>query len=276
MDLRLPIDAATVAEIRKAWLEHLVLCFPDQELDMHELSAFAAHFGTLEYEPNSHYTAPEARHVTILTNKTVNGRAWDGYKPGHNWHTDESHSTQPTAASFLLAKEIPPVGGDTMFANQYMAYETLSPAMQTLLEPLWAIHVPFIRYRGQSGDGARKQAASAAGRRSAAQPVVRLHDETFRKALYLGQRVQQFGGMTEEESRPLVDWLNEHCTRYEFTYRHRWSRNDLIMWDNRCLLHIALSDYDLGREIRHMLRVAIAGEPCGHWVEDDAEPAAVV
>ena len=284
IDLRKPLDDATVRAVRQAWLEHLLLCFPNQELAKKELLAFAGRFG--EFEPASRNVDPENANVILLTHKPVNGKPWDGYKNGHNWHSDHSYTTHPTSGTFITCKEIPEAGGDTMFANLYMAYESLSPAMKELVEELAAIHVLSLRDRStpagahQNDERNREETLQAEKARAGAtpptvQPVVRIHPETKRKALYLGEKVRRFVGMTEEESLPLLEFLNQQAVKYEFTYRHRWHVNDLIMWDNRCLLHIALCDYDMYHDARDMLRCAIVGEPSGYHYTESAESALI-
>jgi taurine dioxygenase len=146
---------------------------------------------------------------------------------GRRWHSDMSHTTVPSLGSLLRCWTVPEIGGDTLFANMYLAYESLSAGMQKLISTLHAIHVP----------GSRKIDDTAAGHAHAdeqrrisppvAQPVVRVHPETGRKALYLGEKVGRFEGMTRDESRPLMDYLNRHATRPEFVYRHQWRANDI-------------------------------------------------
>ena len=282
VDLAGPLDDSTVAEIRAAWLEHLLLCFPGQNLERDELFAFAKRFGEPQKGPKANMD-PDNPFLTFLTEKPVQGKPWYGYKGGQNWHTDQSFTTQPTSGTFLSCKEIPPVGGDTMFANTYLAYETLSPAMRNVVERLSAIHDGTVLRPRYHGANVREQRTAseieqsikerAAAYPPTVQPVVRIHPETKRKALYLGDRgVSRFVGMTEDESSPLLTFLGRHAVRYEFTYRHRWTASDLVMWDNRCMLHIALSDYDLGRDARFMIRCAVAGEASGHHYtpQDDA------
>jgi taurine dioxygenase len=262
VDLRRPLDDGTVTDIRRAWLDHLVLCFPNQDLTGDQLVAFTSRFGDVENNGADNRIAhPDNPHVAILANKPVAGKPWDGYKEGQSWHSDRSCSVSPMTGTFLLSKEIPDVGGDTMFANQYMAYESLSPAMKDILDRLSAVHDLSIT------KGAEKKGAGRITYPLVVHPVVKIHAETKRKALYVGQRVRQFVGMTEEESKPLLDFLTQHAVTYEFTYRHRWSVNQLVMWDNRCTMHIALSDYDLYGQPRHMIRCSLLGPQTGHVYE---------
>jgi taurine dioxygenase len=253
LDLRAPPDASVVADLRDLWLEYQVLCFPDQDLDKFQHVAFAGSFGELE-QIRPQNRDPDLSTIGYLTNLPRQGKPWNGFKSGADWHSDESYTTRPTMGTFVLAKQVPPAGGDTMFANQYLAYGSLSSTMKDLIEHLEVL---------QSVPERAKDVPVDPDERPAVQPVVRVHPETKRKALYLDARATKFVGMTEEESRPLIGYLSAHAVRYEFCYRHRWSAGDLVMWDNRALLHIALRDYDEEREARYLFRAATLGEPSG-------------
>jgi taurine dioxygenase len=270
VDLRNPLDDATIAEIRRAWLEHLIVCFPNQDLNGNQLVAFTRRFG--EQLDDNHqvpdYRDPDNPYVLFNTNKPIAGRPWSGYKVGQSWHSDRAHTRRPDIATLLLAKEMPDVGGDTIYTNMYMAYETLSPAMRAILDPLDAVH-DAAKIKGFEQRGAEEAAEFRRNNPPVAQPVVKIHPETGRKALYVGDRVRKFVGMTEEESQPLLDFLVRHAVSYEFTYRHHWSVGDLIMWDNRCTMHIALMDYDLQRQPRHMIRCCTLGPESGYWYTGD-------
>jgi taurine dioxygenase len=277
VDLRRSLDDDTFAQIHQAWLDHSLLCFPGQDLEKEDLLAFTRRFGIIELKQDNF--DPDVPEMLLLTNKPVNGKPWDGYKCGPTWHADGSYRPCPTAAIFINAKEIPEVGGDTLFASMYMAYEALSPAMQQMIDPLWAVHDRGVK---QIPEGmallaphlvARAEAVAAkraAAQPPTAQPVVRTHTETKRKSLFLTDRARHFIGMTVEESQPLITFLNQHSVRYEFTYRHRWTAGDLIMWDNRCLLHRAPCDYDLERDIRHMYRTSVGDEATGYALPEEA------
>jgi taurine dioxygenase len=281
VELKSNLDDEAISEIRQVWLEHLLLCFPGQDLNADELLAFGRRFG--ELDKSGQLNPGQSPYITQVTERPINGRPWSGYKTGQVWHSDKSYTTNPISASMLNAKEIPEVGGDTMFANQYMAYDSLSPAMQGILEGLSSVHDYELRLRSNVNDArtsegvklaAVEDLAARGGRRiPTAQPVVRVHSETGRKALYINQRVRQFVGMTEEESGPLLDYLKAHAVRYEFTYRHRWTVNDLVMWDNRCLMHIALGDYRLERDPRYLIKCAVLGPKSGYAYDSDADAA---
>ena len=265
-DLRRPLDAAGIERIRELWLEHALLCFPDQDLNEEELYALSACFGELDdYRGAPHLRLAHELPVGMISSKPIeiNGKAHKGIV-ADQWHSDLSVTDRPSTATFLNAKNLPDVGGNTLFANMYLAYDALSPAFKAMLEGLHAVH-DMTRTPGY----ATLSAEAAAQRRSknppVAHPMVIVHPETGRKALFVGGRLSHVEGMTDEESRPLIDFLNEHATRYEFVYRHNWKLNDLLMWDNRCTLHCALHDYDRS-QMRRMLRCGILGEKSGHLV----------
>lgn len=267
IDLRQPLDCDTVAALREEWLDRTLLYFPDQNITAVELARFAHYFGQSEKLPLRNHHVDD-RDVEILTNQTINGVAWDGYKNGQDWHSDRSYTTCPTAAIVLNAKEIPEVGGDTLFANMYMAYDRLSPKMKSIVDGLDAIHdreLP-LSFRGgliPAEVQAKMQKASskfAAGEKPVVQPIARIHPETGRRSLYLGKRVREIAGLTEEESSSILGFLHKHAVQYEFTYRHRWKPNDLLFWDNRCTMHNALLDYDLGGDPRTLYKCALTVE----------------
>ena len=197
-----------------------------------------------------------------------NGKPSETRNTGRNWHADLTYTTRPAKASFLNCKEKPPVGGDTMFANMYLGFETLSGPMRDFLENREAIHDASL-IKGIEKRDPDKVADLKRRNPPVAHPVVKLHPETGRKALCIGQRIRGFVGMTEEESAPILKFLNEHATSPEFVFRHRWSVNDLVMWDNRCTLHVALADFDQAKT-RHMIRTSLLGEPSGYVVKEEA------
>jgi taurine dioxygenase len=169
----------------------------------------------------------------------------------------------PSLGSLLRGITIPPVGGDTMFTNMYRAYDALSDGMKKMIADLHGIHTGSRKIVDLSSDRAVEQRKLNP---PIAQPVVRVHPETGRKALYIGEKVSAFVGMTEEESRPLIDYLVKHATRPQFVYRHQWRANDIVLWDNRCTMHIALGDYEDG-DIRHLERTTVKGTPSGYYLQ---------
>ena len=276
IDVAERLDDATIAEIRQAWLENIVLCFREQTAGPAELSAFSARFGELDDLRGT----PQNRHpghetVAALSNNPVNiqGTQTGGYPYGQNWHTDRQFTLHPATATFLLSKELPDIGGDTAFANLYLAYESLSPAMQSVIAPLEGIHDLTL-----SMNFSRKSPATQASQRAlnppVVHPVVRVHDETGRKALFVSEYVGGFVGMTPEESKPLLDFLIRHATRYENVYRHRWVLGDLLMWDNRCGIHQAIQDFDHS-QMRRMIRCALLAPESGRYLHEAEQREAV-
>ena len=242
-------------EIRAAWLEHLVVFFRDQPLAPAQYMAFAQRIGQpIEYPfVNGIAGFPEIIEVKKLEHERINF--------GGVWHSDTAYLEVPPMASMLLAREVPPQGGDTLFANMYLAYESLSDGMKRLVEPLWAVNssakadVTRTREDRLKADGSDK-----AGRELVAEhPVVRTHPETGRKALYVNfAHTVRFRGMTEKESAPLLEFLFQHQVRPEFTCRFSWQVGSLGLWDNRCAQHNPVNDYHGHRRLMH--RITLAGD----------------
>jgi taurine dioxygenase len=271
-DLSKPLSAQDLQVVREAWLKHLVLVFPRQEVTPRQLVAFSRHFGELEdYESQPFNRHPDINEVMVLTNKRTNGKPSPTYNAGQNWHTDLSYTIRPAKGTTLYCLEKPSVGGDTLFANMYLAYETLSPKMQAFVEGLEAIHDASLI------QGLEKRAPAIVVEYKrlnppVIHPAVRLHPESGRKALYVNERVRQFVGLSEAESKPLIRFLCDHSVASRFVYRHYWSVKDVVMWDNRCLTHLAVGDYDPD-ESRHMIRTSGKGEHYGRLVQPDAAAA---
>jgi taurine dioxygenase len=254
VDLRTLSDDA-LADIRAAWLDHLVVIFRDQTLPPQELLKFASRLG----EPIDYPLLkglPEAPHVTEVVK-----REHETINFGGVWHSDTTYLAKPPMATLLIAREIPPKGGDTMFANMYLAYETLSEEVRRRIDPLTAISSSAKADASRTReDRLRENAAADAGHELTAEhPVVRVHPETGRKALFVNPaHTVRFAGMTEEESAPLLDELFRHQVRADFTCRFAWSQGALALWDNRCTLHYPVNDYHGYRRVMH--RVTLAGD----------------
>jgi taurine dioxygenase len=249
------LDDETVAEIRRAWLDHLVVFFHDQgHLDHDSYLAFARSMGSpVEYPFVKGFDGyPEIIAITKLAHETVNF--------GGIWHADTTYLERPPMATMLLAREIPPAGGDTMYANQYAAFEALSPAMQELITPLRGISSSALADVSKTREDRLKDSAKDNVETvfEASHPVVATHPETGRKALYVNvAHTARFDGMTEEESRPLLQYLFQHQVRPEFTVRFRWAVGSLAMWDNRCAQHNPVNDYHGYQRVMH--RITLEG-----------------
>ncbi len=254
------LDDAAFAEIRQALGDHLVLLFRDQRLSPDQHVALTRRFGPLLRVP---YVAHLEEHPDIIAVlKEADERQISTF--GNAWHSDFSFLEEPPAGSLLYALEVPAQGGDTLWANMYLAYETLSAGVRRLLEGLRAIH-SGRPYGVQGGGGIRGSRSIQITRgdpmadREVAHPVVRRHPEGGRKALFVNAiYTTRFEEMSEAESRPLLQFLFEHSTRPEFTCRFRWTPGTLAIWDNRCTLHYAVNDYDGYRRLLH--RTTFAGE----------------
>ena len=255
VDLAGELGDDTIAAIRRAWLDHLVIFLRDQSLPPARFLAFARRFGEpIEYPFVKGIDGfPEITPVVKLEHEQVNF--------GGLWHTDTAYLEIPPMGTMLIAREVPPYGGDTLFANMYLAYEALSPRMRDLLDGLVAVNssakadVSKTR-EDRMRDGARDDAHTEY---EALHPVVRTHPETGRKSLYVnGGHTVRFKDMTEEESAPLLDFLFAHQTRPEFTCRFRWETGSLAFWDNRCAQHNPINDYHGFRRAMH--RVTLAGD----------------
>jgi taurine dioxygenase len=242
-------------EIRKAFLEHGVVFFRDQKLDPAQFMAFARTLGKpIEYPFVKGIDGfPEITPVTKLEHERVNF--------GGLWHSDTTYLETPPMGTMLVAREVPPYGGDTLFANMYLAYETLSPALRHVLDGLAAVNSSAKadvtqtredRIRDHGRNDARPEY-------EALHPVVRTHPETGKKALYVnGGHTVRFKDMTEEESAPLLNFLFAHQVRPEFTCRFRWDVGSFAFWDNRCAQHNPINDYHGFRRVMH--RVTLAGD----------------
>jgi taurine dioxygenase len=255
VDLSRDLDDETVAALRRAWLQHLVLFFRDQDLPPAHFLAFARRFGEpIEYPfVKGLDEFPEIIPVLKLETERVNF--------GGIWHSDTAYLDVPPMASVLFPRDGPPAGGDTEFANMYLAYETLSDGMKRLLDGLVAVNSSAAADVSRTREDRLKDSARADAKReyTSAHPVVRVHPETGRRALYVNvAHTVRFEGMTQEESAPLLQYLYRHQVRAELTCRFRWSPGSLAFWDNRCAQHNAINDYHGHRRLLH--RITLAGD----------------
>jgi len=255
LDLSCDQDADVIAEIRQAWLDHLVIFFRDQHLSDKRLMTFGRYFGELYLHPNLAKKGPHPEVIHVVKEPDATRVV------GAEWHTDTAHVECPPMGAILHALETPPKGGDTLFANQYLAYETLSDGLKATLNELKAVH-DDSRVAGPSANKGRSTETrdDDAWRPTVnTHPVVRTHPETGRKSLYVNiASAHYFDGMTKAESAPLLRYLFDHATRPEFTCRFSWTPGSVAFWDNRCLKHIAVNDYHGHR--RDMRRVQLAGD----------------
>jgi taurine dioxygenase len=255
VDLLHDVGDETIAAIRKAWLDHCVIFFREQNLPPARFLTFAKRFGEVIEYPfiKGLEEYPEIIPVVKLEHEKTNF--------GGIWHSDTAYLEMPPMATMLIAREIPQRGGDTMFANGYLAYETLSDGMKRLLDGLVGINTSAKADASRT----REDRVKAMVRPDAKQeyvgehPVVRTHPETGRKALYLNVgHTLRFRDMTVAESQPILDFLFQHQIKPEFTCRFAWRPGSIAFWDNRCALHFPVNDYHGYRRAMH--RITLKGD----------------
>ncbi|MGD0105773.1 MAG: TauD/TfdA family dioxygenase [Rhodopila sp.] len=258
IDLTGPVAAETKAALNRAFVEHGVLVIRDQTLTPAEMLTAVALFGPVFRQHNTRFAIPDCPEIHYISNQDCFP---DGsrYIPGEGWHTDHSNDVRPPKATVLHAVKLPARGGDTQFANMAAAYAALPLRMRDRIAGLTAIHVY------QSSHSARKlMSLSDANKErvpnAVLHPIVRTHPENGRKSIYINPiRIEGIVGLDHKEALPLLDELLAHATRADFQYRHEWRAGDLLMWDNRCFLHKANGDYDMG-QTRYLYRVMLQGD----------------
>ena len=258
LDLRAQLSPDTVAAIRAAWLAHQVLAFPGQDLSLDDLERFAAtigpfgddpYFGSVPGHPHIAQVRRDADETTAIFAET--------------WHSDWSFLAQPPQATLLYGNVIPPTGGDTLFANQVAAWESLAPELQALLRDRQGIHSARRGYARNGMYGERDKGRSMAirydDRALATQlhPIARVHPETGRTALFVSPGYTiGIDGMDDAQATPLLMQLFRHQVRDDLVYRHRWSAGMLVLWDNRCVVHAATGGYQGHARLLHRITVA--------------------
>jgi len=251
VDLSQALDDLTFGAVHRALLDYGVIFFRDQAITPAQQMSFAKRWGEVHLHPHMP-CLPDHPGIIEIVKKEDDTTVF-----GANWHTDQMFTPTPARATLLYAKQVPPVGGDTMFASLKRAYDALSEGMKTLLADVRTIS---IYDKLKTRPAAMKPTAPETPAEPAEHPLVRQHPETGRKALYLchGGITRSIKDMTEEESRPLLDYLLAHATRPEFTCRFRWQVGSLAVWDNRQVLHYPVNDYYGYRRVMH--RITIQGE----------------
>jgi taurine dioxygenase len=259
-DLSSDLDERTIQEIRRALLEHGVVFFRDQSLTPDEQVVFSRRFGAYSPVP---FIEPIREHPEVIA-VVREAQEQQGFAFGGIWHSDFSFLPDPPMGSILHALETPTIGGDTLFANQYLAFETLSPGLQSMLRGLTGVHSARDAY------SPKMQAVhdmfvgmtvhtSEDATRTQLHPVVRVHPETGREALFVNQQYTVgLDGWYPHESKPLLEQLTRHATQAAFTCRWHWSPGDVAFWDNRCMQHLALGDVQGERRAMH--RTTVAGD----------------
>ena len=262
VDLSQPVDDETFAEIHQAWLDHQVVFFRDQDITPERYKAFAARFSDLRLHELL-ATVPGHPEIQIVAKQST-----DNYGAGHFWHSDVSFSEIPPMGSLLYAREVPDYGGDTLFANMYLAYDTLSVGMKEIIDQRQALHSATRVYNGAGGGTARDFKTGESGsnyrdyehaERRVAHPMARTHPAVGRKSLYVNSYFTVgIVDMKDEEALPLFGYLFQHATKPEFVCRIRWALGSIAVIDNRCTQHYALNDYPGRRRILH--RILLEGD----------------
>jgi taurine dioxygenase len=255
VDLSKPLAAEDILTIRRALLDHLVIFFRDQDLASDHFLSFANAFGTpVEYPLIKGIAGyPTIIEIAKLEHERTNF--------GGIWHSDTTYLETPPMGSMLYAIEVPPYGGDTLFANQYLAYESLSEPLRRFLGGLTAVNTSAKADVSKTREDMIRHAGDDAPPPDyrSEHPVVRTHPETGRRSLYVNvAHTSQFTGMTESESAPILDFLFEHQVRAEFTCRFSWRPGSLAFWDNRATQHNPINDYHGFRRV--MRRITLAGD----------------
>jgi taurine dioxygenase len=259
VDLSKPLDEATFRAINDAFVKHSVICIPDQDLTPEQLVSFSKRFGPLMVHVLKEALLEGHPEIYRLSNKKVDGKAQGRPNAGQYWHSDLTYEPVPSLGSVMYGLEVPDYGGDTLFASTAHAFDTLSKPMQEFLEGLTAEHLFAHAFRGGTNPAAR--AGDPLHERPPVEhPVVRVHPESGRKCIFVNDGFTvRIKGVTAAESATLMAFLNAHMTRPEVVYRHHWRTGDVIIWDNRALVHRGVGDYD-ETKTRHMYRTTIADQ----------------
>jgi taurine dioxygenase len=252
IDLVEPLPAGPKARILAAFRDHHILVFPGQTLGREQQYLFARNFGEVEASRQPGNKQHAVAHV--ISNLDKDGNPVDRSSSpvsNHRWHTDKSWHTVPPSLTMLYGVELPPKGGDTEFANTRLGYAALSEETKRRIAGLRVV------FRWGAGGG--KSVSEIRDDPPVDHPLVRTHPDTGEKALYLGNHASHILGMPEAEGAAVLDELLRHTTQRQFVYAHRWQQGDLVMWDNRCLLHRAVANYEMGRDRRILHRSVVRG-----------------
>ncbi len=257
LDLSKPFDDATREAVYDAFVTYQVLAFRDQQLTKAQQVAFSEQFGPLERHTLSNRGADDFPMVHVVSNLDAEGKP-SGTVGSREWHTDKSFRPAPSLATILHAQALPPSGGDTCFANMYAAYDALSEAEKAEVDALRVVHSwEFSRANlGRTMSEAEKRDAP-----NTSHPLARIHPDTGRKCLFMGTHASYLEGQPIEEGRARIVALEAQATDPRFVYRHHWRPGDVLMWDNRCLLHRVDPNFDAARYARVLNRTCLRGTP---------------
>jgi alpha-ketoglutarate-dependent 2,4-dichlorophenoxyacetate dioxygenase len=261
LDLAEPLTASRRREIVSAYRHYHLLVFRNQKLGKPAQIAFSRQLGEFELPVNKDYLDADYPELHVVNNLGPSGQPQSlediENKGNYFWHTDASYMKRPSSTTLLYAVTLPRSGGDTMFANLVAAYQALPASTKEGIEQLRVVHS-----WEQSRINSNSRPATEEEKRKAppvSHPLVRTHPETGERSLYLGNHTSHAEGMPIEDGRKLLADLLEHATQPQFVYRHRWRPGDLVMWDNRCLVHKATADFDMANEPRILHRTVLQG-----------------
>jgi taurine dioxygenase len=259
VDVSQPLPDAAFSKVLDVLHDRCVIVFRGQKLAPQQLAAFSARFGELDVHHMIEHTLPDLPTVRVLSNVVKDGRAIGIARGGMHWHSDLSYKEKPALGTLLYGIECPPEGADTLFANMYAAYDSLPPQTREKLHGLRAVHDRNYRYRELYPNRPPLTPQQIAKVPPVEHPVVRVHPVTRRRALFIAKDiVSRVVGMDVDEGRRLVEELEQFATRPAFVYAHKWRAGDLVVWDNRCLLHRA-TPYD-NRYHRTLWRTQVKGD----------------
>jgi len=262
LDIAKPITEEDFARIHRAHLDHHVLVFRNQQISPQEHIDFSRRFGPLEIHVLHQFQLRNHPEILIVSNIKENGEPIGLGDAGVYWHSDISYKPKPSLGSLLHAQELPSEGGDTLFADQHLAWESLPDDLQQRILPLKAEHSYLAKYeelRAKNPWRPKLSQAQIDQVAPAVQPVVRTHPETGRKALFVSEHfTTRIVGLPQDESDALLAELFAHSVKPEFVYRHTWAPHDLVFWDNRSLMHLAAGTPDHLR--RRLNRTTIVGD----------------
>jgi alpha-ketoglutarate-dependent taurine dioxygenase len=256
VDLREPIDDATHAALNRAFVNHHVLVIRDQDFSPEQFKRAAQVFGALQQHDKKQHHIPGHPDVSYVSNdEFMNGKR---VIPGETFHTDHSNHQAPPKATTLFAVQLPSRGGDTQYVNMHRAYEELPDDVRERIDGLWAVHVYLSKYSPRAL-GPIDEASLRNVPPPGIHPLVHTHRDNGRKALYLNPvRIESIEGMDDRDALALIDELMRHATQQKYEYRHQWRHGDMVIWDNRSVMHQANPDYDMS-ERRYLYRLMLQG-----------------
>ncbi len=255
VDLREPIDDATHAALNRAFVNHHVLVIRGQEYMPEQFKRAAQVFGTLQqHDKKQHHVQGYPDVYYVSNDEFLNGKR---VIPGETFHTDHSNHQAPPKATTLFAVQLPSRGGDTQYVNMHRAYDELSDAVKRRIDGLKAVHVYLSKYSPRALGPIDEASLRAAPH--GIHPLVHTHRDNGRKALYLNPvRMESIGGMEDKDALALIADLMQHATQQKYEYRHQWRHGDMVIWDNRSVMHQANPDYDMA-ERRYLYRLMLQG-----------------